>query len=138
MWRQVKSIAMFRSAIITMSQLERRHLPDWAARERAGDLSWLGENLFLLWPAARRSFAEHGRGALIVDTTTRLTGAGNPFAYLSEAEITELKEADASRMVKEYDPSWELIAILFKSKQRVSTYRIGVPAARAHEPIATN
>jgi hypothetical protein len=50
--------------------------------------------------------------------------------YLDEARLEALDEPDALRMVRGYDPGWELVAVLLKSEQRVSTYRVGVPSAR--------
>ena len=105
-------------------------MPEWARRERANDLRWVQENLHVLWAAAERSYIKEGRGAIVVDTTARPTGAGNPFYYMSEAGVEKLNDTDALRMVKTYDPDWELVAMLLKLEKRVSTYRIGVPAAR--------
>ncbi len=113
-----------------MSLPERRRIPDWAHRERARDLSWIQENLHIFWPAARRGFQDSGRGAIVVDTTARPTGAGNPFAYLSEAGLEKLNDQDALRMVRAYDPSWEFVTMLFKAEDRLSTYRVGVPSEK--------
>ena len=121
-----------------MPRPEQRYVPDWAKRERVSDLSWIQENLGIFWPAAQRSYAEQGRGALVVDTTSRPTGEGNPFFYLTEAGIEKLKDADALRMVKGYEPSWELVAMLLKREQRVSTYRIGIPSAPKDRTTLTN
>ncbi len=124
-----------------------RALPDWAQKERVGDLAWIGENLHILWPAAQHSYAEQGRGAIIIDTTTRVShqeGAGNPVShppearatqgnpifYMTEAGIEEMNDADALRMVRGYEPSWEMVTMLFKIEGRVSTYRVGVPHAK--------
>lgn len=109
---------------------ERPRIPEWAARERAGDLAWIRENLHVFWPAVQRAYQDLGRGAIAVDTTARPTGAGHPFTYLPEAGIEKLKEQDALRMVRAYDPTWEFVAMLFKSQDRLSTYRVGVPFAK--------
>ena len=111
---------------------KRKH-PAWAQRERPSDTAWVQENLHVLWPAAEQSFKEKGRGAVIVDTTVvgiHATGVGNPMYYLAEAEIDRLNNADALRMVREYDPSWELVIGLLRPKERESFYRIGIPALR--------
>lgn len=113
-----------------MPRNEQQPVPEWARRERAGDLRWVQENMHVLWPAAERSYIKEGRGAVVVDTTSRPTGAGNPIFYMPEAGVEKLHDADALRMVKAYDPDWEMIAVLLKAEKRVSTYRIGVPAAR--------
>jgi len=113
-----------------MPSPEQRQIPDWAKRERAGDLLWIQENLHILWPAAQQGYRDSGRGAIIVDTTSRPTGAGNPFAYMPEVGIVEMDEQDALRMVRAYDPSWEFVTMLLKSQNRMSTYRVGVPSEK--------
>ena len=109
-----------------MPSLERPSIPDWAAKERASDLAWIKENWHIFWPAAERGYKESGRGAIVVDTTSRPTGEGNPFIYLPEVEIEKMDDPDALRMVRQYDPTWELVAMLLKSEGRVSTYRVGI------------
>lgn len=113
-----------------MPSQERRDFPEWAARERAGDLTWIQENLHVFWPAAQRGHQDFGRGALVVDTTSRPTGAGHPFAYLPEGGIEKMDDQDALRMVRAYDPTWEFVTVLLKSQERVSTYRVGVPSQK--------
>jgi hypothetical protein len=83
----------------------------------------------VLWPAAEQCYKAQGRGAIVVDTTSRPTGGGNPFYYLPAEAVESLHEPDAVRMVKQYEPLWELVAMLLKA-EIISTYRIGVPAAR--------
>jgi hypothetical protein len=107
---------------------ERPPLPEWAKEERGRDLAWIQENLHVFWPAAQKGYKNLGRGAIVVDTTSRPTGQGNPFLYLPEAGIEKLNDQDALRMVRAYDPTWELVAMLFKSRDRMSTYRIGIPS----------
>ena len=103
---------------------ERRKIPDWARRERIGDLEWIAENLHIFWPAAQAAFEEQGRGAIVVDTTSRPTGEGNPFAYFPQDILEEGDDEDIKRMVKEYNPSEEFVAVLFKTENRTSTYRV--------------
>lgn len=106
-------------------------IPKWAERERLSDLAWLVDNLYVLWPAAQTAYAEIGRGALTVDTTVHPPGASeHPFWYLTQEQLQELNDPDVIRMVSEYDPSWELVTSLLKSRERVSHYRVGVPTAR--------
>src|SRR2546421_1002583 len=115
---------------------ERRHrppIPDWAERERHSDMAWLAENLHVLWPAAQAAAAEVGRGTITVDTTVHPPGKGHPFYYLTQEQVNELGDLDALRMVGEYDPTWELVTMLLKSEERVSTYRIGVPGVQPSE-----
>lgn len=109
-----------------MSEHEKRRFPDWAERERAGDLAWIHQNLHVFWPAAQLGYETVGRGAIVVDTTSRPTKEGHPFGYFDQAAIEEGGDEDALRMVREYEPSWEFVAALLKSQGRTSTYRIGV------------
>lgn len=110
----------------------RQPLPEWARQERVSDLAWLGENLHVLWPAAERSYRAEGRGAVVIDTTQTVeheNGAGNPMFYLNEEVLAQAEaHPDALRMVRTYDPTWELVTVLVK-RGRESAYRIGVPAA---------
>jgi hypothetical protein len=102
-----------------------RHFPNWAERERQGDLRWIGENVHILWPAAHTGFETLGRGAITVDTTIKpVPGLINPFTYLSQAELQPLRDQDMERIVRQYDPTKELVVVLFKTQQRTSTYRI--------------
>jgi len=108
-----------------MHEQDRRYLPAWAERERWGDLAWIGENLHVFWPAAQRAHEELGRGAIVVDTTSRPTGEGNPFAYLTQDAAERTDDVDLQRMVEEYEPQQELVISLLKAYNRVSTYRVG-------------
>ncbi len=84
------------------------------------------------WPAAARGFTQAGRGALVIDTNTLVRGemnSGNPMFYLAENLIAQHGWADVVRMVRSYDPSWELVTVLLK-KNRETAYRISVPSER--------
>src|SRR5712692_3998080 len=114
-----------------MSPESRRRFPDWAERERRGDLEWIGENLHVLWPSASIAYEARGRGAIVVDTTSQpLPGKGNPFTYLSQAELGKIPDADMERIMREYDPTKELVVVLLKSQQRTSTYRVQPQSGR--------
>lgn len=112
-----------------MTEHHGRHFPEWAEQERAGDLAWIHENLHIFWPAAQIGYETVGRGAIVVDTTSRPTGKGHPFGYLDQAAIEQSGDEDTQRMVREYDPSWEFVAELLKIHDRVSSYRVGVISA---------
>lgn len=103
--------------------------PEWAEQERAGDLAWIHENLHIFWPAARMGYETAGRGTIMVDTTSRPPGEGHPFGYFDQTAIEQRMDEDTKRMVREYDPSWELVTSLLKSQDRISSYRIGVTFA---------
>jgi hypothetical protein len=80
----------------------------------------------IFWPAAQQQYRALGRGAIVVDTTVRPTGAGHPFAYYPQTHINETGDEDARRMVREYDPAAEMVVVLLKPKDRVSVYRMRV------------
>lgn len=114
-----------------MPESERKsHIPPWAERERLRDMAWLSENLHIFWPAAQASYMEVGRGAIVVDTTVRPTGAGHPFGYYAEELIAVFGYPNAVRMVAEYEPEWQFVTVLLKMEGRMSTYRIGIPDQR--------
>jgi hypothetical protein len=105
---------------------ERQRFPAWAERQRMGDMAWIGENLDVLWPAAQEGFQQFGRGAIVVDTRLRPSGAGHPFAYFPQETVTRTGDADAIRIVEEYSPPTEMVTVLLKAEQRASTYRVAV------------
>lgn len=105
---------------------QQQHIPQWAERERKGDLAWIRENLHVFWPVVQQAYAELGRGAVVVDTTSRPTGEGHPFGYYSQEMIEELGDGDMQRMVSEYDPGVEMVTVLLKSADKTSTYRVAV------------
>jgi hypothetical protein len=109
-----------------MSERERGRFRAWAERERTGDLAWIKENLYVFWPVAQQGYEQHGRGAIVVDTTSRPTGEGHPFGYLPQAMVEQQGDEDTQRMVREYDPAWEMVTVLLKIHERSSTYRLGV------------
>jgi hypothetical protein len=113
-----------------MSERGSERIPDWAKRERVSDLAWIQENWHVFFPAAQRVYEQSGRGALVTDTTTLIRhggGESNPFAYLPAQEIERQEWRDVIRMVRAYDPSWELVCVLLK-RGRESAYRIGIPS----------
>jgi hypothetical protein len=89
-------------------------------------MAWIVENMHVFWPAAQQQYQEHGRGAIVVDTMSRPTGAGHPFTYYPQAQVNETDDVDAQRMVREYDPQNEVVIMLLKPHDRVSVYRVGV------------
>ena len=112
-----------------MSKRPERRIPRWAEKERGSDMAWIGDNLHIFWPAAWTGYEAVGRGALGIDTTQTFShegGVGHPFGYLDQATIEQQEDEDLKRMVREYDPSWEMVTALFKPHDRLSTYRIGV------------
>jgi len=115
---------------------ENPNIPDWAQRERLADLAWIGENLDVFWRTATAAFEDVGRGAIVVDTTVQPTsGAGNPFAYVSQEQVEEHGDEDTRRMVSGYDPTNELVLVLLKSGDRISIYWVGVLPPGSQEAV---
>ena len=109
-----------------MAERERRRFPVWAERGRADDLAWIKGNLHVFWPVAQQGYEEFGRGAIVVDITSRPTGEGHPFGYFPQAKVEQSDDEEAQRMVREYDPTWEMVTVLLKTHNRISVYRVGV------------
>jgi hypothetical protein len=112
-----------------MTERDRGHFPDWAERERSGDLSWIRDNLQVFWPLAQRGYQEVGRGAVVVNTRELVAhrgGMGHPFGYLEQETIAQHGDEDTQRMVGEYVPNEEFVSVLLKPQDRQSTYRVRV------------
>jgi len=118
-----------------MTQGKEREFPEWAEQERTGDLAWVAENLHVLWPAAQLGYQTVGRGAVVVDTTTRPTGEGHPFGYFDQEALEQGADTDTQRLVREYDPTWEMVTSLLKTEDRVSSYRVGMLSAEQRENL---
>ena len=114
-----------------MPERERQPIPQWAERERTDDLAWIGENLQGYWKAARSGYEADGRGALVADTTVKPTGGGHPFGYVAQKQIRQFGGHDEIRMVAAYDPSWEMVIVILKPKDRISSYRVGIPGQQS-------
>jgi hypothetical protein len=105
-------------------------LPAWAARERITDLMWLVQHLDILSAAAEGGYLALGRGALVIDTTGQIEGFGHPFAFVPQSEVEAFGGEMERRMVTEYEPERELVAMLLKSFDHLSTYRMEVHPQR--------
>ena len=107
-------------------------IPNWARREREGELGWIRENFGGFWAAASSAYKETGRGLIIVDTTQQpVEGAGHLFGYFPQEAIEQYDDEDTKRLVNEYDPEREFVVMLLKPNDRTSTYRVGLPHKRA-------
>ena len=59
----------------------------------------------------------------MVDTTSQpVPGKGNPFAYVTQAELGKIPDEDMERIMREYDPTKGVGGCAFRVKQRTSTY----------------
>ena len=120
-----------------MPEQESKSRPDWADRERAGDLGWIRENLDMLWPMAQQGYQAIGRGAVMVDTTVEIiqsAGIGHRAGYFDQATLESLADEDTQRLVAAYEPREEFVTSLLKSENRVSCYRLRVIDG-AREPL---
>jgi hypothetical protein len=121
-----------------MSEREHQRIPEWAERERAGDLNWIMENVDVFWPAAQLGFEELGRGALVVDITRLpVEGGGHPFGYFPQQMFEQEGDQDTRRLVREYEPPSEFVTVLLKSRDRVSSYRLGVVDSEPREQLGS-
>lgn len=109
-----------------MPEPDGRRFPSWAEAEWGSDLAWISENLHLFWPVAHQGHEENGRGAIVVDTTQRPTGEGYPFGHFKQAIVAQTGDDDSQRMVRDCDPSWEMVTVVLKTHDPTSTYRVGV------------
>ena len=116
-----------------MPSSQERRFPGWAEEERADDLAWINENWHIFWAASQVGYERWGRGALVIDTTTVIiheAGAGSPLSYVPQ-EATEARNwEELDRLLREYDPSWEIVAVLLKERGRKSAYRLGMAEQR--------
>lgn len=104
---------------------ERRESPEWARREREGDLAWIQENASVIQFVAQTALEASGRGVVVVDTTFNPPPEfGQAFAYFSQEIVDKDYDEDTKRMVREYDPDHEFVLVLLKPEDRTSTYRI--------------
>ena len=84
----------------------------------------------MFWTAATLSFEEAGRGAIVVDTTLApIPGAGNPFSYFPQDQVSEQGNEDIGCLVADYDPTQEFVVVLLNSGNHTSAYRV-----RRHSP----
>ena len=117
---------------------EHRDIPDWARRERQGDLGWIAENLDVFSAIAFVAFEDEGRGAIVIDVTSQpVPGAGHPFGYFAQETIERQDDDDITRIVAEYDPTQEFVVVLLKPQNRTSTYRVGIVSPGHQALVAT-
>ncbi|MCB0167499.1 MAG: hypothetical protein KDI79_24940 [Anaerolineae bacterium] len=112
-----------------MAEREKKDSPDWAEKERLQDLDWIRQNVHVFWPAAQTMYPSFGRGAFVVDVTKGYPSELQAFGYLDQAGVDQSGEEDIKRLVREYEPREEFVTTLFKSDDRISSYRLRVLAA---------
>lgn len=107
-----------------MSAEYRKDIPGWAHQERETDSAWIQANLALFFPLATMAFSEHGRGAVVVDTTMQKPEQGHPSGYVPQELLAELHDNDIDRLVREYEPENEFVMLLWKTGDKTSAYRV--------------
>lgn len=109
--------------------IEREHHSTEA--QRAREIEWLNEHLDAFWGFASEGLHEEGRGVMVADTRQVVEVEGvktHPILYVPESWLHEIpwtQEQEIARLVGEYEPGWEMIAVLVKSDSE-SVYRLGV------------
>lgn len=91
----------------------------------ASDLNWIKENFSVLRRAAAESYAQHGRGFLVVDFTKVVDGL-HPILYMPQDSMEEADSYEVG-MLEEYEPERELIVTLSKGSGHSKTYRVIIP-----------
>jgi hypothetical protein len=121
-----------------MPEREHQRIPEWAERERASDLAWITENVAVFWSAAQLGFDQLGRGAVVVDTTTRtVEEERHPFVYFPQQMFEQEGDQDTRRLVREYEPPSEFVTVLLKTRERVSSYRLRVIDSDPREQLGS-
>ena len=109
---------------LEQARYHEQSIPDWAERERWADLAWIADNLSAFHSAAAIAYEVLGRGAVVVETTSRTQDGGHPAAYLTQEQIARYEDKDIDRLISGYTPEEELVVILLKEAQRTSAYRV--------------
>jgi hypothetical protein len=103
--------------------------------QRESDIAWIIENLHVFRPAAQERFTAQGPGAIVIDTTVQPSpDAGHPMYYMPQDQIAQVGDDDVKRMVGAYDPQRELVLVLLKPQEKVSTYRVQLPSEEGPLP----
>lgn len=68
------------------------------------------------------AFEEIEYSFIFVDYTEQTEGKGHPFSYYSEGDLEPQQDGELRRLLNEYDPVREFIAILWKGAGRSDVY----------------
>lgn len=98
-----------------------------AELEAAADLAWLRENITIFWPAAHYGYEQVGRGAVAIlfKTESPEDDEDPVFGYYSQEIIDQDDVEEVKRLVAEYDPQQEFVAVVLKP-DRANSYRLAV------------
>ena len=95
--------------------------PEEISSESQKDLDWINNNREILWLTATVAFEEIGYGFIAVDLRGQENETSNRFGYHSEDEL-DAKEEELQKLLQEYDPDREFIAVLWKDGGRSDIY----------------
>jgi hypothetical protein len=109
-----------------MIEHESQHLPPWSMElpEDEVDLLWLQVNLGEFWPVVEQGCREIGRGALVATIPDAALQSETMTAlYMQAAKLPLSMWQDLAKMIAEYDPAVEFVAVIQKPEYQ-NAYRV--------------
>lgn len=100
--------------------------------EKAKELAWLREHISAFWVTAYEGHREQGRGAVVIDTTTKPLGEDAPFYYVPQARFESQEDEVLLGLVKlisEYGSENQFVAVFIRpgnDEFEFSMFQIGV------------
>ena len=67
----------------------------------------------------------------MVDATRRGAGEGYAFGYIDQTVFESDDDEDIKRMIREYNPLYEMVVVVLKPDNRTSTYRVSAQLRRS-------
>ena len=104
-----------------------KNIEHCAEAQREIELAWIDLNTPLFSAKASGYFGLVGRGAIIVDASTKPLSEGPLFTYFSKEQMEHIVDDDISAMVDEYDPQEEFVVLLLLPRDETRAYRIDIP-----------
>ena len=74
---------------------------------------------------------------IVVDAATRPKGSGNLFTYLGRVDLERFEDEDVNRLLGQYEPGNEIVVILLKPYERMSSYQVQ-PLDSRNSPASTD
>jgi hypothetical protein len=97
-------------------------------KEGFEDAALIAQQVSVLFATAQLWYATTGRGIVVVDATLQLGKAFPALSYFGAAEVLHVGKAEMCRIVREYDPGCEVVVVLLKQANQMSTYTMTVLA----------
>ena len=117
-----------------MTEHEKGEFAEWVEPDQ--DLASIRENLYTFSLAAQFGYDTFGRGMIMVDTIAPATDERLNIIYLGQASVVPAMDEETHRLVREYDPSGEFVAVFLKPEDRFSSYRLALhPAEGVREQL---